>query len=77
MEEITKWYADKIGKTSDEFDAIDKHIETVIQTWEKERNQALTIPVLIKCSVCGTSDNLTIETKGYWCNNCDSWVQTE
>lgn len=42
MEEITKWYADKIGKTPDEFDEIDKHIETVIQTWEKER--ALTIP---------------------------------
>jgi len=44
MEEITKWYADKIGKTPDEFDAYDKHIETVIQIWEKERNQVLNIP---------------------------------
>jgi len=39
--EITEWYAKKIGKSPSEFDAIDKHIETVIQTWEKERSQVL------------------------------------
>lgn len=43
MKEIEKWYAEKIGKTPEEFDAIDKHIETVIQTWEKEREQALSL----------------------------------
>lgn len=43
MKEIQKWYADKISKTPEEFDAIDKHIETVIQTWEKEREQVLNI----------------------------------
>ena len=60
MEEITKWYADKIGKTPNEFDAIDKHIETVIQTWEKERNQALTIPVVV------------VRSEQLVCN-CDKW----
>ena len=52
MEEIEKWYADKIGKTPEEFDAIDKHIERVLQTWEIEREQALSMPSGLTCMMC-------------------------